>query len=110
VLGGIGLSVPLIDDVIRKRSFDHTFCLSELRRVPQIIALRDTVSAFALLLSGAPVFDMNSQQQRIFSLPQYQFFLCLTAKIDFFPPDSDSRLTAISIFSLPHGKNRFLST
>ncbi len=27
MLGGIGLSVPLIDDVIRKRSFDHTFCL-----------------------------------------------------------------------------------
>ncbi len=26
------------------------------------------------------------------------------AKIHFFPPDSDSRLTAISISSLPHGK------
>jgi hypothetical protein len=38
---------------------------------------------------------------------QYQFLLCLTAKIDFFPPDGDSRLTAILIFSLPHGKNRF---
>jgi hypothetical protein len=29
---------------------------------------------------------------------RYQFFLCLTAKIDFFPPDGDSRLTAILIF------------
>jgi hypothetical protein len=29
---------------------------------------------------------------------RYQFFLCLTAKIDFFLPDGDSCLTAISIF------------
>jgi hypothetical protein len=168
--------------------------------------LRDTVSAFALLLSGAQVFDMNSQQQRISPSPRYQFFrrcdidffiaaqsifssprsqffhrravdffiaaqsifhrreadffiaaqsifsspqsrffhcravdffiaaklifsslrsqffhrrkvvlfiaaisifLCLTARIDFIPPDGNSRLTAISISSLPHGKNRF---
>jgi hypothetical protein len=45
-----------------------------------------------------------------------QFFLRLTAIIDFslphsknqfHPPDGDSRLTAISIFSSPHGDNRF---
>jgi hypothetical protein len=29
------------------------------------------------------------------------------SKIDFFPPDGNSRLTAIINFSLPHGKNRF---
>ncbi len=29
---------------------------------------------------------------------RYRFFLCLTARIDFIPPDGDSRLTAISIF------------
>ncbi len=88
-------SVHALDDVIRKRSFPHTFCLTELRRVPYIIALRDTVSTFALLLSGAPVLDMNSQQQRIFSSPHgdidfflrltaISIFLCLTAIIDFF--------------------------
>jgi hypothetical protein len=38
---------------------------------------------------------------------RYRFFLCLTAKIDFFPPDGNSCLTAILIFSLPHGDNRF---
>jgi hypothetical protein len=47
---------------------------------------------------------------------RYRFFLCLTAKIDFFPPDGDSRLMGIIDFSLsqgdidfalPHGKNRF---
>jgi hypothetical protein len=31
------------------------------------------------------------------------------ARIDFIPPYGDSRLTAISIFSLPHGKNQFHS-
>jgi hypothetical protein len=29
------------------------------------------------------------------------------ARTDFIPPDGDSRLTAISIFSLPHGDNQF---
>ncbi len=29
---------------------------------------------------------------------RYRIFLCLTAKINFFPPDGNSRLTAISIF------------
>ncbi len=42
-------SVRALDDV-RERSFDHNFCLSEPRRVPEIIALRHTVSAFAFLL------------------------------------------------------------
>jgi hypothetical protein len=36
---------------------------------------------------------------------RYQFFLCLMAKIDFFLPDGNSRLTGISIFSLHHGEN-----
>jgi hypothetical protein len=70
------------------------------------------------------VFDMNSQQQRIFSspryqffhrrhidffiagisifsLPRYQFFLRLTAIIDFSSPHGDIN------FSLPHGNNQF---
>jgi hypothetical protein len=60
------------------------------RRGAAIIALRDTVSAFALLLSGAPVFDMNSQQQRILPSPQYRFFL---------RRDNQFFFAAISIFS-----------
>jgi hypothetical protein len=36
------------------------------------------------------------------------FFLCLTARIDFIPPYCNSRpITALSIFSLPHGDNQF---
>jgi hypothetical protein len=36
---------------------------------------------------------------------RYRFLLCPTAKIDFFTPHGNSRLMAISISSLPHGKN-----
>ncbi len=48
----------------------------------------------------------------------FSIFLCLSARIDFIPPDGDSRLTGISIslrltviinLSLPHGKNQFHS-
>ncbi len=37
----------------------------------------------------------------------WYFILCLTARVDFILPDGNSRLTAISIFSSPHGDNLF---
>jgi hypothetical protein len=42
-----------------------------------------------------------------FASRQESIFLCLTARINFIPPDGDSRLTAISIFPSPHSDNRF---
>ena len=57
-------SVRALDDVSRERSFDtvDTHLLS-LRAQVDNCSKRHSF-CFALLLSGAPVFDMNSQQQR----------------------------------------------
>ncbi len=57
-------------------------------------------------LAATPHGDINF----LFASRRLLIFLCLLARIDFIPPYGDSRLTAISIFSLPHGKNQFHST
>jgi hypothetical protein len=61
--------------VITRASFQRFRSSSILEALVSKTKLTHTLFPSADILSGAPVFDMNSQQQRILPLLQYRFFL-----------------------------------